>query len=180
MPFTKLEEAIAFSAKAHEGQSRKASDVPYISHPFSVGMLLLKEGCREAVVIAGVLHDTLEDTSVTETMIYDQFGEEVLELVKEASEPDKSLSWRERKQHTIDHLASASVEACYVMAADKLHNLRSMATDYEKLGEQMWDRFNKGKQHQAWYYDELLKGLEAKLGQSALVKAIQTEFNGLF
>ncbi len=180
MPFTRLDEAIAFSAKAHEGQSRKASEVPYISHPFSVGMLLLQAGCQENVVIAGILHDTLEDTDVTEAMISEQFGINVLELVKEASEPDKSLSWKERKQHTIDHLASASSEACHVIAADKLHNLRSMSRDYEKLGEAMWDRFKKGKQDQAWYYHEVVKKLELKLGKNLFIKGIQTEINRLF
>lgn len=180
MTFTLVDKAIAFSAKAHDGQLRKASDVPYISHPMSVGMLLMKAACSDEVVSAGLLHDTLEDTEVTEEMIESEFGTYVLNLVKEASEPDKSLSWKERKQHTIQHLGTASIEACYVIAADKLHNLRSIRLDIENSGEDIWKKFNKGKDDQAWYYGEIARGLETRLGRNILVQSMFLEFNEIF
>ena len=57
--------ALEVAARAHDGQFRKGTDIPYITHPFAVGILLLKSGCSEEVVMAGLLHDTLEDTSLT-------------------------------------------------------------------------------------------------------------------
>ncbi|TCP22136.1 HD domain-containing protein [Scopulibacillus darangshiensis] len=180
MPFTTVDQAINLAAKAHAGQKRKATEVPYISHPYSVGMLLLKAGCSEDIVIAGILHDTIEDTLVTEKDIEEMFGKKVAELVTMASEPDKSLSWEERKQHTIDHLSEASEEACYVICADKLHNLRSMVSDYEKLGESLWSRFKKGRDRQEWYYRSLLASLEKKIPGTPMVKALTVEIEKLF
>lgn len=86
---------------------RKGTDIPYISHPCAVGMILQKAGCSEEVVIAGILHDTLEDTETTERDLLDRFGPVVLEIVKGCSEPDKGASWEERKQHTLDELKHA-------------------------------------------------------------------------
>ena len=88
----KIHDAIIFAAKAHEGQRRKGTDIPYITHPFEVAQILMEAGCDETLIIAGLLHDTLEDTEVTAAEIEEQFGPEVLALVDSDSE-DKSLSW---------------------------------------------------------------------------------------
>lgn len=180
MPLMRIDRAIAFAAKAHEGQSRKATDVPYISHPYSVGIMLLQAGCREDVVIAGILHDTVEDTPVTEKDIELAFGKNVAALVMAASEQDKSLPWEKRKQHTIDHLSQTSEEACQIICTDKLHNLRSMVSDYEKLGDSLWERFNKGKDRQEWYYRSLLTILEKKLPDQQMVQSFSIEMMKLF
>jgi len=87
-----------------------------------------------------------------------RFGEDVLKIVVAESE-DKSKSWKERKQFTIDHLAGASLEAKLVCCADKLSNLRSMAADKEVVGENLWERFNAGKSDIEWYY----RSIEAAL-----------------
>ena len=66
MPFhskLKLHEAVVFATKAHHGQVRKGSDVPYMIHPFETAQILTEAGCSDEVVIAGLLHDTLEDTT---------------------------------------------------------------------------------------------------------------------
>ena len=60
----KIHDAIIFAAKAHEGQRRKGTDIPYITHPFEVAQILMEAGCDETLIIAGLLHDTLEDTEV--------------------------------------------------------------------------------------------------------------------
>ena len=77
----KIHDAIIFAAKAHEGQRRKGTDIPYITHPFEVAQILMEAGCDETLIIAGLLHDTLEDTEVTAAEIEEQFGPEVLALV---------------------------------------------------------------------------------------------------
>lgn len=62
MPLTLIAFAIEVAAKAHKSQCRKGTDIPYISNPYAVGMILMKEGCSEEVILAGLLHDTIEDT----------------------------------------------------------------------------------------------------------------------
>ena len=78
----KIETAIIFAAKAHHNQKRKGTDIPYITHPFAVGMLLQKEKCSEEVIAAGILHDTLEDTETTFEDLTEAFGVHVANLVR--------------------------------------------------------------------------------------------------
>ena len=133
-----VEKSIVFAAKAHREQNRKGTDIPYITHPFAVGMLLQKAKCSEEVIAAGILHDTLEDTATYYEDLTENFGVRVADLVVAASEHDKSLPWEERKQHTIDSLKDASREEIQVIVADKLHNLRSIHKDYLANGEIIW------------------------------------------
>ena len=125
-----LNEAIQAAAFAHGDQKRKVTDIPYISHPFMVAMILSQAGYPEDVVVAGVLHDTIEDTELTLGDIVSRFGERVAGIVQGCSEEDRSLPWKARKQHTIDYLKTAPSEVRATSCADKLHNVRSMAADY--------------------------------------------------
>ena len=165
----KIHDAIIFAAKAHEGQRRKGTDIPYITHPFEVAQILMEAGCDETLIIAGLLHDTLEDTEVTAAEIEEQFGPEVLALVDSDSE-DKSLSWEDRKKHTIEYLRDrASLEELLLACADKLANMRSIKADYMVLGDKVWDRFHRGKEQQSWYYSSLIDvfdGLSDYTGRS--------------
>ena len=154
-----IKRAIELAAKAHHNQFRKGTDTPYFAHPCNVGVILAQNGCPEAVVAAGILHDTIEDTPLTIEDIRTQFGNEVSTIVEGCSEPDKSLSWMERKQHTIDFLAKAPMEVKFVTCADKLDNISSIALDYDELGEDFWQRFNAGKEEQSWYYHGLVNSL---------------------
>jgi (p)ppGpp synthase/HD superfamily hydrolase len=154
-----IKRAIELAAKAHYNQFRKGTDIPYFAHPCNVGIILAQHGCSKEVVAAGILHDTIEDTPLTIEDIRTQFGNEVANIVEGCSEPDKSLSWMERKQHTIDFLAKASMEVKFVTCADKMDNISSIALDYDELGEDFWQRFNAGKEEQSWYYRGLVESL---------------------
>src|SRR5665648_63541 len=105
-----IKKAIRFAILAHKEQTRKGTDFQYIEHPVHVGILLSGIGANPPVIAAGILHDTLEDTVVTESDILREFGDEVLQLVKAASEPDKSLPWKARKEHTIESLKHSNRE----------------------------------------------------------------------
>lgn len=157
-----IEKAIIFAAKAHANQVRKGTDIPYITHPYAVGMLLQKAKCSEEVIAAGILHDTLEDTNTTYEDLVDTFGVRIANLVAAASENDKSLPWEARKQLTIEMLKNASIEEIQVAVADKLHNLRAIRADYSLFGEKLWERFNRGKREQHWYYAGFVKALSAR------------------
>ncbi|HCC06778.1 MAG TPA: phosphohydrolase [Clostridiales bacterium] len=158
--FTKIEQAIYFATKAHEGQKRKTRFVDYIAHSFSVGMILKDFGCRGEVVIAGVLHDVVEDTLYTIDDIAKMFGDEVARLVWNASESDKSLSWEERKQKTIEYIKTAPFEVKLIVCADKINNLDNSYEDHQILGEQVWNSFKRGKDEMEWYFKNVLASLK--------------------
>ena len=156
-----IRKAIIFAAIKHDGQKRKGSDIPYIYHPMEVMQILIDNECPKPVIIAGVLHDVLEDTDTVPSEIMNQFGEDILKIVIAESE-DKSKSWKERKQTTIDRLAVASKEVRLVGCADKLANLRSIALDIKVVGDKLWERFNTGKSGKEkirWYYTGVVSSL---------------------
>ncbi|GAE91090.1 GTP pyrophosphokinase [Gracilibacillus boraciitolerans JCM 21714] len=175
-----IEKAIIVATKAHQHQKRKGTDIPYITHPFAVGMLLQQAKCSEEVIAAGILHDTLEDTEVTYENLVESFGEGVANLVRAASEQDKSLPWEERKQHTIDMLESTSIEEVQVIVADKLHNLRSIHHDLDANGDMIWQRFKHGKNAQHWYYASIVKVLSPRKEEFELINQLEQEVNAVF
>lgn len=161
-------DAKKLAEKAHEGQFRKGSRIPYITHPIAVAEILSEAGMDSEIIAAGYLHDTIEDTDVTLDDLKILFGVEVAELVNGATEKrDPSMgsgpeNWEERKMHTIEYLKmSASWRVKAVALADKLSNLRSISKDYETSGAELWKRFNAGKDKQKWYYGNLVKSLES-------------------
>ena len=154
-----IEIALKSAAKAHEKQYRKGTDIPYITHPVAVGMILMKAGYSEELVAAGILHDTVEDTDLSLQDIEQLFGRNIAQIVEGCSEPDKSLSWEDRKKQTIEYIASAPEEIRVVACADKLHNIRSIASDIEQFGDQVWGRFKRGKEQQEWYYTHIIESL---------------------
>src|SRR5690606_32558631 len=174
-----IEKAIIVATKAHTGQYRKLTDTPYVTHPLTVGMILLKSNYRDEVVAAGILHDTVEDTPLSINDIEQQFGSEIAELVAGCSEPDKTLSWEERKGHTIEFLKTASKEIRAVVCADKLHNIRSIIRDHHEQGEQIWERFNRGKEKQEWYYRSVIESLETD-ASFPLLEELKKEVDFLF
>lgn len=178
-----LQRAIEFAAIAHRDQQRKSTDIPYITHPFAVAILLQQDQAPENVVIAGLLHDVIEDTPYTLDDISRWFGSAVSDIVKECSEPDKSLPWEERKREFIDQLRTASFEAQWVTCADKYHNLFTINRELPKKGQLVWERFKRGYQDQKWYYqaiDDILSS-QAHLQDSFLFvnfhRLMQSVFN---
>jgi len=167
----KIFDAIAFVADKHRHHWRKGTPIPYISHLMNVMKILCEEGCSAEIVIAGILHDVVEDTPVNVNEVKERFGEKVARLVVKASEQDKlddaearkkdkETPWFERKQKTIEHLNNEP-DPYYLLvsAADKLDNIRSIRYDYEKIGDALWSRFNAGKDQIGWYYTEIGKAL---------------------
>ena len=150
-----IEEAIEVAAEAHQGQYRKGTRTPYITHPYAVGLILMEAGCPEAMIVAGILHDTVEDTDLTLEFIQEHFGAYVANIVDGCSE-NKALRWRARKTERIEALRSASPEICTVTCADKLHNLRTIISEYDVIGDAIWERFHGEVEDQAWYYRSIL------------------------
>ena len=178
----RIEEAIELAAQAHDGQFRKGTNTPYITHPYAVGLMLMDAGCSEAVVIAGILHDTVEDTDLTLAYIRKNFGESVADIVDGCSE-NKSLRWRERKTERIEALKTATTEVCLVTCADKLHNLRTVTSEYDDIGDTVWERFHGGLEAQAWYYQSILESLRIHIVPNNVGScdgSVQKQFDVIF
>jgi (p)ppGpp synthase/HD superfamily hydrolase len=145
----RLQNALAFATKAHEGQLRKSGDkIPYIVHPVSVAMLLTRYLHEEDVIIAGLLHDTVEDTEVTLKQISKEFGSRVSEIVEVETETQKELPWETRKAIALGKLEDASEEACAVKAADAISNLRDFIEGEKKQKQDFWVHFKRGRMEQ--------------------------------
>ena len=152
----RIHKAIEFAGIKHARQKRKGTNIPYIVHPMEVMQILTENGCSEDVVIAGLLHDTVEDTDTTISEIRKSFGNAVAELVAFESE-DKSKTWEQRKQATIDRLANCDKDLAICCLADKLSNIRAIYKDYNSIGDNLWCRFNKGKDQVGWYYKSIVQ-----------------------
>jgi guanosine-3',5'-bis(diphosphate) 3'-pyrophosphohydrolase len=128
---TRLLEALAFAADKHSGQRRKDAEAsPYINHPIAVAAVLAAEGdvSDEAILLAGVLHDTVEDTKTTFEELAELFGDDVTGLVREVTD-DKSLPKAERKHLQIEHARTSSNRAKQVKIADKICNVREITSN---------------------------------------------------
>lgn len=153
---TRLEQAMRRAAEWHEGQTRRGSKTPYFEHLAAVGMILDRSGFDEATVIAGLLHDAIEDTEATFEAIVEEFGQSVAETVAHCSEvkldaEGRKRPWIDRKRDHLSEMASAPLLARAVILADKLHNLTCIALDL-KEGRPVWDRFHAGRSDVLWYY----------------------------
>ncbi len=151
-----LERALRWAAQGHDGQARKGSPTPYIEHPMAVAMILDRAGFPEAVVIAGLLHDLVEDTDVTLDDVRTRFGAVVAEAVAGCTEVKRDASgskrpWADRKRDHLDALKSAGTNTKAVILADKLHNLACIALDLDE-GRPVWSTFNAPRADVLAYY----------------------------
>lgn len=146
----KIEYAIYYATKAHKGQKRKMEDIDMIFHPFTVGMILQRNRQDEDVVAAGILHDVVEDTEKTFEDIERDFGKTIRDYVYDASEPDKTLPWKERKLHTINHIKTAPLGSKLIVACDKISNLEDSLSNIKKYG--IDKVLSSNPEEQKWYY----------------------------
>ncbi len=131
----RIEQAIRAATVLHQGQLRRGSaPYPYVSHLFSVACIVADYTEDEDIIIAALLHDSLEDTDYTEEELEADFGPRVLSIVlgvSERTDPQDSRSWHERKNNYIDILFDAPPESLIVAIADTIHNMRSIVEEYQ-------------------------------------------------
>jgi (p)ppGpp synthase/HD superfamily hydrolase len=160
----KLEEALGYAARVHRDQVRKGTSVPYVTHLLAVAAIVGENGGTEEEVIAALLHDAPEDQGGEARLaeIRERFGDEVADIVAGNTDTFENPKppWRERKEAYVAHVARAPRSVRLVSAADKLHNARSVLADLRSLGEDLWPRFNGGKEGTLWYYRALVEAFE--------------------
>ena len=157
---SRFTEALVYATQLHSQQTRKGSGVPYISHLLSVTALVLEDGGDEDQAIAALLHDAIEDQGGDKTRqeIKAKFGDRVVNIVNGCTDSEviPKPPWKERKQKYIEKMRHASPEVRRVSMADKLHNARSILTEYRQQGDEVWNKFKGGKEGTLWYFDSLL------------------------
>ena len=178
----RFDDAVKFAHDVHRSQPRKETTIPYISHLLSVAGLVLESGGDEDLAIAGLLHDAVEDAEEIsgEEMsdrIRSKFGDRVADIVDGCSDAKSSPGgskppWKSRKDAYIEHLKSASNDVLRVSIADKVHNARSIATDQDRLGEVVWDRFTSTSEESRWYYTSLRDIYKERISDSYLIKEL--------
>lgn len=155
----RVEDALVLAARLHQNQTRKQSEVPYLTHLLAVAATVGENGGTEDEFIAALLHDAIEDQggSTVRELLRNRFGDNVTRIVDGCTDTDQTPKppWRQRKQAYLRHLADADDSIRLVSMADKLHNARSTLTDLRRHGNSIWTRFNGGREGTLWYYRSL-------------------------
>ncbi len=168
-----INHAFAFAAKHHDRQVRKGTKLPYLTHPANVAVILTRYGRDERTVVAGVLHDVVEDCmkdgytrQMLEQRIGEKFGADVLETVlgvthRHLDDDGVELSTEERKEDYLARLSDANESALWVCAADKVHNSNSILSDLRRTEDpdSVWSRFKAGKAGTIKWYRDVLNRL---------------------
>jgi (p)ppGpp synthase/HD superfamily hydrolase len=176
---SRFEAALGYALEVHAGQTRKQSTVPYISHILIVAGTALEYGGDEDIAIAALLHDAVEDGGgdARAIEIRERFGDRVADIVlgcTDSVETPKPSS-RERKRRHLEHLkAHADDAVLFVVACDKLANIRSILKDYYAHGDTAFDKFNVSKLETMDYYRQLVDVLTAR-GESRVATELARE-----
>ncbi|MDO8407953.1 MAG: HD domain-containing protein [bacterium] len=185
-----IKRAIQFAARKHHGHFRAESEpLPYITHLLSVALLvaedpntlkLRKAGSADddydEVVIAALLHDTLEDTDTTREEIVAAFGERVAILVEHVSErktvDGKKVDWKEAKTAYLAHLETAPEDALLISIADKIDNIESKLEGLEKGDSALIERMRTPQSEYLWFHGELSRIATSRLPEHRLTKRL--------
>lgn len=174
---SKITKSIEFCCELHKNQTRKATSIPFASHPISVGFILLSAGYSEEIIIAGILHDILEDTSGTEKDIENIFGKRVVDLIKSVTENTSIKSWEDKKNNYLENLKNAENDMKAISAADALDNCRSMIRVL-KSGVNIWNAFTVSPQKIINYYERRLSIIKETL-QNKITEEIESSMREL-
>jgi (p)ppGpp synthase/HD superfamily hydrolase len=166
-----IKKAIQFSAKKHEGQLRKEAEAyPYFTHVLSAALIAAEGGASDDVVIATLLHDTIEDTDTALEEIVEIFGNHIAKLVEAVTE-DKSLPWKERKEKYYEVLRKTSDDALIVSIADKIDNIESKLEALQKEPD-FHKRWKRLPEDYIWYHGEAVKLAKNRLPDHPLTKRL--------
>lgn len=171
----RINHAFAFAAKHHDRQVRKGTRLPYLTHPANVAVILTRYGRDEDTVIAGILHDVIEDCvreGWTREMLQDRiaakFGTEVLDAVlavtkRRLDDDGVEFSREDARTDYLARLAAAGDLARWVCAADKVHNAGSILADLRRTidPDSVWGRFNGGREGTMLWYRGVRDRLKA-------------------
>lgn len=169
----KFEDALVYANRVHAGQVRKKTGSPYIGHLLGVTAIAFEFGANETEAIAALLHDAVEDCGGEERLrdIRAKFGDDVARIVDGCTDTMETPKppWRERKEKYVAHLAEADADTLLVSASDKLYNVRTILTEFHRVGDEVFERFKGGKDGSLWYYRALVEAFRARAKHRDLI-----------
>ena len=186
----RVSEAFAFAAELHQAQARKVGEgenptlaIPYITHLAEVFALVIQGFGDDDQMIAGLLHDAVEDQNPTPSgldtaaLIKEKFGQRVLDLVLASTDSqtpfgEEKAPWATRKTNHLTHLrehAAQDPSVLLVGLADKLSNGQAILNDLKLHGPIVWERFNAKPTQIAWYYESMLQVFQDFIPDNPLV-----------
>ena len=186
-------EAIAFAAALHGDDLRKGTRVPYLTHVVAVAEVLAhRYPQREELILAGLLHDVVEDTDATFRTVEKRFGTRVEHLVRAVSKDDEAMVsadgrpippeprtredeadlWRRRRTFMLQHLQGDAVDpdVLRLKAADAFVNLGTILRDLRdpEVGPSVWKRFKVGADASLWFYQSIVDAVMAGIGDERI------------
>lgn len=155
----KYKKAIDYAFALHSNQYRKGTTIPYFTHLVSVSNNVIENGGSTDEVIAGLLHDAVEDQGGEKTLklIRKRFGNKVAKIVEECSDTKiiPKPPWLERKKKYLSGMKKSTQSSLFVSLCDKLHNATCIVNDYQRVGRKLWKRFNASSKQVYWYHNSL-------------------------
>lgn len=189
----RLNASISLAAHLHRNQFRKDTRrTPYVSHLYAVAVLISSVTDDEDIIIAGLMHDSLEDVKdYSYDLLVRDCGPRVASIVLSVTEPldanksdDEQLPWLTRKEAYLERLRNGTVESAIVSCADKIHNTESFILSAQEEGEAFTSRFHGSTKNMIWFHNEVLSIVTSKLDQDHLLVARLTnslsEFRRIF
>ena len=169
----RINHAFAFAAKHHDRQVRKGTRLPYLTQPANVAVILTRYGQDESTIVAGILHDVVEDcvnedytAEMLNERIASKFGDDVLEALlqvteRKVDEDGEPLSSEDRRTDYLERLAAAGDRARWICAADMIHDGRSLLTDLRRTvdADTVWSRFRVGREGTIRWYRQVFDRL---------------------
>jgi (p)ppGpp synthase/HD superfamily hydrolase len=196
-PLPRWNDAVAFVAVHHGDDLRKGTRIPYVTHLMAVAETLAYHYPEhDDLIVAGLLHDVVEDTHATFDAVAERFGERVAALVRAVSKDDHAMAawdglpvptgeldatarqglWKRRRLFMLAHVTGSGVDTdvLRLKAADAHANLGAILRDLENpaVGAAVWQRFNVGREESLWFYGAVADAVEAGIGAEPLAKRL--------
>jgi (p)ppGpp synthase/HD superfamily hydrolase len=180
-----LTSAVDYARVLHT-EFRKGTQIPYMAHLFGVASLVMGEAggavpVTEDMIIAAILHDTVEDHGGKRTLdeLERKFGRNVARMVEGLSDTlaedhDKKEGWEERKNAYLARLQTEPQDVLLISVADKLYNARTILDDLKEIGPVVWDRFKRGPDKQLRYFCALLDVFQARMNSRMVAELKRT------
>lgn len=174
----RIEKALRVAGQVHYGQTRKDDGkTPSFAHAFAVAHILSRYTQDEDVIIAGILHDTVEDTDYTFDQMENDFGKRVADIVRGVTDDkengETAEAWLEKKQKYLERLQNSSLESVWVSVADKIHNLVSMIESFKIQKHELFTKFHAPANMKLWFYEEVLKIAENRIQTGPLLAELE-------
>ncbi len=170
----KYKKAIDYAFALHSNQYRKGTSIPYFTHLVSVSNNVIENGGNTDEVIAGLLHDAVEDQGGEKTLklIKKRFGNKVAKIVEECTDTKITPKppWLERKKKYLSGMKKSTQSSLFVSLCDKLHNATCIVNDYQRVGRKLWKRFNASPKQVYWYHNSLYKNFSKNLKGYKILK----------